>query len=254
MAVGAWPLDHEETLFGANLALTVAEVAGACTGARRGAGAMAGLAILRHFDFDLGRFAVEGILELDLHVIAQIGTAAWTRAPAATEGAAEDGLEDIADITEIGPGMASASRTALLEGGVAVAIVGRTLLRILEHFIGGTHRLELALAFGAAGIAVGVVLHCELAIGGLDRRAVGIAAHPEQFVEIGFGRRHGFPMTNRHRCAGAPVATGFSSSDQFFASSSTSENSASTTSSSAPASDAASPSGASVEAFACSCS
>ena len=215
---------------------------------------MAGLAVFRDFDFDLGRLAAESILEIDLQIVAQVGAAARPRAATPAECAAEDGFEYIADIAEISARMTAAAGTALLERGMTETVVGRPFLRVLEHFIGSADCLELALALGATGIAVGVVFHCQLAIGGLDRRPIGIAADAEQFVQVGFGCRHGFPITNRHRCAGAPVATGFSSFDQFFASSSTSENSASTTSSSAPPSLAASPSGAADAAFACSCS
>ena len=78
--------------------------------------------------------------------------------------------------------MAAATGAALLESGMPEAVVGGALLRVLEHFIGGAERLELAFALGAAGVAVGMVLHGELAIGRLDRRPVGIAAHSEQFV------------------------------------------------------------------------
>jgi hypothetical protein len=46
---------------------------------------------------------VEGLLQPDLHVIAQVSAPARARAPAtAAKGAAEDRLENVAQVTEIG--------------------------------------------------------------------------------------------------------------------------------------------------------
>jgi putative exporter of polyketide antibiotics len=53
---------------------------------------------------------------------------------------------------------------------VAEAVVGGALLPVLQDVIGLVDLLELMLAFLVAGIAVGMPLHRELAIGGLHLR------------------------------------------------------------------------------------
>ena len=57
---------------------------------------------------------------------------------------------------------------ALLEGGVAEAVIGGALVAVLEDLIGLVDFLEADLAVGVAGILVGVELHGELAIGALE--------------------------------------------------------------------------------------
>ena len=134
---------------------------------------MAIVTLLRDLDLDLGVLAVKSLFQRDLHVVAQIGAAARPALGAAAEGLAEDGLEDIADIAEAL--LASTAAHALLEGFHAVAVVGRALLRVLEAIVGDADRLELGLAVRAAWIAIRVMLHRKLAIGGFDGAAVRIA-------------------------------------------------------------------------------
>ena len=186
VAIGAGALDHEEALFRAHLADARAQIAGPRPRTRPRTGAVAILARLRDFDLDLRILAVEGVFQADLHVVAKVRAAPRLRAPGAAEGLAEDGFEDIADIAEIRTRMAAAA-PALREGGMAVAIVGRAFLRILETVVGDADRLELRLALVAARIAVRVMLHRKLAIGGLDRPAIRVARDAEYFVEVDFG-------------------------------------------------------------------
>src|SRR5690606_5022672 len=100
VAVGARLLDHEEALLRADLALPAAQLAAARRGTRLGARATARLAGDRNLDLDLAGAAVERVLELDLQVVAQVGSAARSRASTA-EGAPENGLEDVAEAAEI---------------------------------------------------------------------------------------------------------------------------------------------------------
>ena len=58
---------------------------------------------------------------------------------------------------------AAAAHAALLEGGMAVAVVGGALVAVLEDVIGLVDFFEPVLAVFVAGIAVGMVLHRELA-------------------------------------------------------------------------------------------
>ena len=168
-AVVARPFDDEEALLRADLAVAVAQVARARAGARLGAAALARLAGDRDLDLDLRALAVERLLEADLHVVAQVRPAARLLPPAAAESVAEDRLEDIAEVGEI-CALPAVEAAAVLERGMAEAIISGALLRVLEALIGRADRLELVLVVLAAAVAVGMVLHRQLAVGGLDRR------------------------------------------------------------------------------------
>src|SRR5690606_3389564 len=122
--------------------------------------------------------------------------------PAATsEGAAEDRLENVAGVAEIG--LLAAARV-LRKGRVAVAVIGGALLGVLQALVGGADRLELVLVVLAPAVAVGMALHRQLAISGLDRRAVRGARDAEQFVEIMFHRGHSSDPARTLTATGAP--------------------------------------------------
>ena len=160
------------------------------------AGAVARVAAAADIDGDLGGLAVEGLLQRDLHVVAQIGAAprAGPAALAACRGAAhefaEDILENIAERAEIG--RPSATAAAIAERGMTVAIISGALLRVLQAIIGFADRLELRLMLLAPAVLVRMVFHREPAIGGFDRAIVGVARAAEQFVIIDFGG-HSWP-------------------------------------------------------------
>src|SRR3954466_7690660 len=100
-----------------------------------GAGARAGLARYRRRQPHLRGLAGECLLEADLHVVAQVG-AALAAGTAARARHAKDALEQIGERrTKIGAEAGSRCR-ALLERGVAEAVIGGALLRILEHLVG----------------------------------------------------------------------------------------------------------------------
>ena len=65
---------------------------------------------------------------------------------------------------------AAAAAAAVLERGMAEAIVSRALLRVLEDIIGRTNRLEMRLLLGTAVVLVRMAFLGEPAIGGLDGR------------------------------------------------------------------------------------
>ena len=140
---------------------------------------------------------MERLIQADFHVIAQIGAAPRLLAPAsAAKGIAEDRLEDVADVGEAFPSAKSAAAgPALLEGGMAITIIGGTLLRILEAIVSLVDLLEARLALGAARIAVRVELHRQLAIGAFQRRIIGGPLNLEQFVIVDFGRHGQSPRT-----------------------------------------------------------
>ena len=130
--------------------VTVAGRADARLRAAAGAAAGAGLAddLARHLD--LGGAAGIGLLERDLHVVAEVaaalaaGAAAAALAAAAHE-VAEDVVEDVRHRGgEIGV-EAGAAIGAVLEGGMAEAVIGGPLLRVLQRLVGLVDFLELVL-------------------------------------------------------------------------------------------------------------
>jgi len=82
-----------------------------------------------------------------------------------------------------------------------MAIIGRPLLRVLEDVIGLVQLLELGLALPVALVAVGAPLHCELAIGLLERVLAGVARDAEDLVVVTL--RHAVRRTRRPRHATA---------------------------------------------------
>src|SRR5690606_38389605 len=76
------------------------------------------------------------------------------------------------------------SSHALRECLMPETVIGGPLLRVLQAIIGDADGLEPRFAVGTAGVAVGVILHRQLAIGGFDRPPIGIAADVEQLIEI----------------------------------------------------------------------
>ena len=115
----------------------------------------------------------------DMNITAKLATAA-----AAASGArhAEQIFENVGE----GRGEVVAETmmriSTVLECCVAEAVVGGALVPILEDVIGFVDFLEAMLAFGVAGITVGMVLHGELAE---CRFQIGIARgalHAQRFV------------------------------------------------------------------------
>src|SRR5215213_4209999 len=106
------------------------------------------------FDGDSLLDAGKGFLEAELEVVAQVGSARRVLARAARiHELAEDGREDVGKTVE-----AAASKrvvaAAVLERGLAEAVIGRALLRVLEHVIGFVDGLETRLGILAAVLTV----------------------------------------------------------------------------------------------------
>ena len=73
---------------------------------------------------------------------------------------------------------------AILERGLAEAVVGGALLRVLEDVIGLADRLEVRFLVAAAVMAVGMAFLGQPAIGGLDRGLVRAALDAQQIVIV----------------------------------------------------------------------
>ena len=135
----------------------------------------------------------------DFEIVAQVRAAqpALLALPAAAALAAhevaENVLEDIGHRGgEFGPetvGGAAAAHAAILERGVAEAVIGGALLGVLQRVVGLVDFLELVLGVGIARIAVRMELHGELAVGALERRLVRALRHAQHIVEIAFGQQ-----------------------------------------------------------------
>jgi hypothetical protein len=174
-------------------ALRGAHAAGAGAGradARRGAGlgARAGAHVARdagrHLDLDA--LAGIGLFEGDFEVVAKVGAALASRAPAAAAAEiAEELVENVGEGGEAATAAAAAEAAARFEGAVAEAVVGGALLRVLQDLVGLVDLLEL---FGRAfAVAVGVELHGELAEGGLQLAVAAAPRNAEHLVIVTLG-------------------------------------------------------------------
>ena len=171
LAVRTGALEREEALGVADFALAAAHLAGLWLGAGLGAGAGAGFAGHRGRDADLRRLAGVGLLQRDFHVVAQIGAALAAGAAAAAAAAhAEQVVENIGE--RGGEFGAEAGRRpaahAVLERGMAIAIIGGALVRVLQDLVGFVDFLEAVLGVLVARIAIRMAHHRLLAESGLD--------------------------------------------------------------------------------------
>jgi hypothetical protein len=85
--------------------------------------------------------------------------------------------------------MRAAATTALLERGMAEAVIGGALVAVLEHFIGFVEFAEFMLAFGVARIAIGMMLHRQLAECTLELDLGAGARDAQNFVIVALGHR-----------------------------------------------------------------
>src|SRR5450759_2078260 len=137
-----------------------------------GAGAGAGFADHRGRDADLRGLAGKGLFQADFHVVTQI-RAALAALPAAAAPAAAHAKQIFENVGEcmgkIGTkAVRSPAHAALLEGGVTEPVIGGALVAVLEDVIGLVEFFEFVLAFGVARIAIRMMLHGELAVGGFE--------------------------------------------------------------------------------------
>src|SRR5262249_19280876 len=153
-----------EPLRRADLAGAAAGRAGDRLAALFAAAAVAGLTARRARHAHRCLLAGEGLLQRDRHVVAQVGAApARLAAAAAAHEVAEHLVEDSGEAGggEVEAGAAEAARPgrAVLEGGMAEAVIGGTLLLVLEDVVGLADFLELVFARLVARVAVRVKLH-----------------------------------------------------------------------------------------------
>jgi len=161
--------DREESLLGAYLATAFAIRAGlrAARAAAR-ASAVACIALGEALELDDFFGALGGFLEFDFEIIAKIITAAGARARTPAAGAEKIAKDVGEDFLEALGEVEAAERTGALralERGVTEAIILRAAFRIGEDLVGLVDFLETLFGFFVAGIAIGMELDCEAAVG-----------------------------------------------------------------------------------------
>ena len=178
---------HHLSQQGAGHALDVTDPvalgAGDRLGARRAAGAVAGGAGDVGVDGDRPGRPEGDVGELHVHghegVLAAAGPG---RRSTAGRSPAEEGLEDAAQVSEVGSGEAAAESASASHGVLPAQVVHLALVGVGEDLVGGGDLLELVLVAGAGD--VGVQLAGLLAVGLLDLLGAGVAADAEDLVVV----------------------------------------------------------------------
>ena len=80
------------------------------------------------------------------------------------------------------PGASRTAGPALRESLVAEAVIGRTALGIRQGLVGLVEFLEAQFGFRIARIAIGVILHRQLAKGALQHLLVSVPFDTEDFI------------------------------------------------------------------------
>src|ERR1039458_4601233 len=224
-ALPAGGRDRKESLLRADLAAAAAIGALACAaGAAAGARAVAGFALsqaLELYDFlDPAR----RFFEFDFKIVAQVVATPGARTRASAAGAGqiakdvgENFLEALAEVET-----AESARTLRsLKGGVTEAVILRAPLGIGKDLVSLVEFLESLLGFFVAGIAIGMKLNGESAVGFLQFDFAGAVIDTEDFVIVAFmcwrhrakilcehpRRRHCLFHTSGAASAVPPVAT-----------------------------------------------
>ena len=148
---------------------------------------MADVALFQRRDADLFGDATYRFLEGQLHVIAQIGTAAG----ALTAASAEDVAKHVAkDIAEVGTAAkAAAAHAALFKGRVPILVVGRAFLVVGQDFISffNFFKLDFGVLFL---VAVRMVFHRQAFVRLFDLTFIRRLADAENLVIVFL--RHSF--------------------------------------------------------------
>src|SRR6185437_2573301 len=200
LARGAGALDGEEALLRAHAARALAGRAVDRLRPRLGAAPLAGLALRQGRHAHARLLALEGVFQADLEVVSEVAAAPRPLAALAADEIAEHLVEDVGKAAgaEAEAGAAAGTVAAVLEGGVTEAVIGRALLLVREDLVGLAQLLELVLGRRVPRVAVGVVLHRQLAIGLLDVLGAGPAPHAQELVKILLSHRS--PKPCRQAC------------------------------------------------------
>jgi hypothetical protein len=151
----------------AHLAMPAAGGASGGGGARFCAGAMTSTAFGHGGDAYLRIGTPCGLFQGDLEVVAQVGTSLHAVAPPAAS-AAKDVTENVGKIKAGSPARAertTAAHASRFECRMAMLVISGAFLRVAQYFVSFLGFLEMFFGFRVVGIAVGVMLHRQFAIG-----------------------------------------------------------------------------------------
>ena len=183
--VGTGARNAEESLLVANLAPAVAGAASnwGLAGGRTGTFAL--LAGLMAPHRDLGFGAENGIFEFHGDIFAQVGAALRAAAPARAAAKNLSQAEEVAEnITQVGGVEARSSASA--QPGVTEAVVDVALLHIRQHRVGFAALFEFFFRVGVVGIAVGMELQRQFAVGALELLLGCGAGYAQNLIVVAF--------------------------------------------------------------------
>src|SRR5690606_15392626 len=186
-AVRARLLHGEDAALHAHLAAAVAGPAGLQPPVL-GTAAVAAVAGRQRRQLDALLDPGHGLLEVELHHVADVGAAARAARGTPAEDVAEDVPEDGAHVAEAGTRPGTAAAHAVLERGVPVCVVQPAPRRVGQHLVGLLALLERLQRRGVPRVAVRVVLHRAAPVGLLQLVLAGVAGNTEHFVVVAFHR------------------------------------------------------------------
>ena len=181
-AMRAGLLDREDAVLHAYLAVAMAGRALGHLAVGRAA-AVAVMAIDLGRNFDLLADAEHGLLEIEIHDVAQVRPAPRAAAAAAipSENVAEDVTEDVAHVPETGT---ATTTHAAFECRMPVLVVQGALVPVGEHLVGLLGLLEFVLRRRVVGATVRMIFHGQPTEGFLQFDFGDGAFHTQHFVVI----------------------------------------------------------------------
>src|SRR5437879_54830 len=192
-AVAARPAHRKEALLEEDFAAAAASGTGRGPAARFGALALTPVADFRARHLNLRRQTEDGILELDLQVVAHVFTALRPVAPLALTAEQITEAEEIAkNIAQVEGGRIETARaTHALDALQAEAVISGPLLRIAQDTISFGSFFEFFFGFFVVRVAVRVKLQRQFPVSALDLLVIGFTGEAEHFVVISFRHGHG---------------------------------------------------------------
>src|SRR6476660_4113439 len=135
---------------------------------------------------DLGLGAEDGIFELQVDIFPKIGASLSAAAFASAASAKylaqpEEVPENITQVVSV-----EALRSHAAQASVAVTVVGGALVAVCQHGVGFAAFFEFVFGVWIIGIAVGMELQRQFAIGALDLLIVGSAGYAQHLIVIAF--------------------------------------------------------------------
>ena len=190
---GASACDAEETLLVTDLATSSASATGDGSFAGSSTRAVAVFAgfVASHSDLRLG--AERGLFELQRQIFAQISATLGPCAPTTTSATkeitkTEKVSEDVAEVLEDAR-IEAGSAGGGADSGMSEAVVSGALVLVGKNGVGLAALLEFFFRVGIVGIAIGVILHGQLAVGTLDLSIAGRTADAQHLVVVAFSVR-----------------------------------------------------------------